>query len=487
MKRIQVAIGMLMTLAAAATPGAQSSTAERIRRIENGLLPPVIVKGQPLRPLVLENRMRELLVPGVSVAVFENGRIAWARGWGWADVAAGRRVDAATLFQAGSISKPVTAAAALALASRGRLSLDEDINTYLMSWKLPDNEFTAQRKVTLRHLLSHTGGVTVSGFRGYAGREEVPTLLQLLDGVRPANSGPVRVDIPVGTRWRYAGGGYAIVQLAIQDVTKQSFAAALRELVLEPAGMGSSTFVQPLPADLGVKAATGYRADGAAVGGSSHTYPEQAAAGLWTTAEDLARFAIAVQQAAAGTATRPVLSREMATRMLQPVMDEYGLGVSITGSGRETLFGHTGGNAGFRGQLVAFKDYASGVVVMTNGDRGLTIAVEIARAVAKEYGWTSPRPVERTPGIANPGDYAGFAGIYEVPTRSPPVVLAIEADGAKLYRVVNDVRAELLAENPTTFFATDSDLRIEFLRDTSGRVTEARVWQGGIERKALRK
>ena len=144
------------------------------------------------------------------------------------------------------------------------------------------------------------------------------------------------------------------------------------ELVLEPAGMSRSTFVQPLPADLRDKAATGYRAAGDPVGGRSHTYPEQAAAGLWTTPEDLAPFAIALQQAAAGTSTRPLLPREMATRMLQPVMDEYGLGVSVAGSGRETLFSHTGGNAGFRCQLVAFKDNASGVVVMTNGDRGTT-------------------------------------------------------------------------------------------------------------------
>jgi hypothetical protein len=172
--------------------------------------------------------------------------------------------------------------------------------------------------------------------------------------------------------------------------------------------------------------------------------------------------------------------------MLQPVLDEYGLGLSLTGSGRETLFGHTGGNAGFRCQFLASKDQTSGVVVMTNGDRGLTIAAEIARALAAEYGWAGPRPVERTLGTANPSDYAQFAGIYEVAVRSA-VVLAIEADAGKLYRVVNDMRSELMAENHTTFFATDSDLRIEFLRDPSGKVFEARVWQAGIERRAIRK
>jgi CubicO group peptidase (beta-lactamase class C family) len=487
MKRIHAAIAVLTLLAAAATLGAQNPPDERIRRIENGLLPPVLVKGQPIRTLKLDDRMRELNIPGVSVAVFDNGRIEWTRGWGMADVAEGRRVDAETRFQAGSISKPVAAVAALLLVSRGRLSLDQDINTYLTSWKLPDNEFTAKQKVTLKHLLSHTGGVTVSGFRGYAGGEAVPTLQQLLDGGRPANTAPVRVDIPVGKSWRYSGGGYEIAQLAIQDVTKQPFADTLRELVLEPAGMSRSTFAQPLPAGLRGKAATGYRATGDPVSGGSLTHPEQAAAGLWTTPEDLARFAIALQQAAAGASTRPLLPREMAALMLQPVMDGYGLGVSVTGSGREAQFSHSGGNAGFRCLLVAFKDTASGVVVMTNGDRGTTIAPEIVRAVAREYRWPGLSPVERTPGTSDPSAYKDFAGRYEIPTRSPPVVLLIEADGGKLYRVINDVRAELVPETPATFFATDSDLRIEFVRDTSGKVIEARVWQGGNERRAVRR
>ena len=215
---------ILVTLAAAAaTLVAQGSTDERIRRVENGLLPPVVIKGQPIQTMKLEDRMRELKIPGVSVAVFENGRIAWTLGWGMADVAEGRRVETDTRFQAASISKPVAAAGVLALVSLGQMSLDDDINKYLTSWKLPDNEFTAKHKVTLKHLLSHTGGVTVHGFRGYAVGEDVPTVPQVLDGKKPANSAPIRVDIPVGTRNRYAGGGYTIAQLAIQDVTKKPF------------------------------------------------------------------------------------------------------------------------------------------------------------------------------------------------------------------------------------------------------------------------
>lgn len=476
---------LVMMLAGAAI-AAQSPADERIRRIEAGLLPPVVLKGQPLRTAKLEERMRELKIPGVSVAVFENGRIEWTRGWGVADASTGQKVEPDTRFQAASISKPVAAAAALALVSKGRMSLDADINTYLTTWKLPENEFTAKQKVTLRHLLSHSGGVTVSGFRGYASNEAVPTLVQLLEGAKPANSAPVRVDIPVGTRYRYAGGGYSIVQLAIQEVMKKSFADAARELVLEPLGMRHSTYVQPLPTELHGKGASAHRATGEAIPGRWHTYPEQAAAGLWTTPEDLARFAIAIQQMAAGTAKTTIMSRELASTMMQPVIDDYGLGLGISGTGRETRFGHGGSNVGFRCTLTAFKDTASGVVVMTNADRGGEILQDIVRAVAREYGWSGLAPLERTLGTADPTLYKDFAGRYEIPIRSPPVVMLIQTEAGKLYRGSGPGRVELLPESATTFFAMDSDMRIEFVRDASGKVTEARVWQGGIERRATR-
>lgn len=472
---------------AAAAVVAQNSADDRIRRIEAGLLPPIVLKGQPLRTSRLEDRMRELKIPGVSVAVFDKGEMAWVRGWGVADATSGQKVESDTRFQAASVSKPVAAAAALALVSKGRMSLDADINTYLTTWKLPDNEFTAKQKVTLRHLLSHTGGVTVSGFRGYATNELVPTPVQLLDGAKPANSAPVRVDIPVGTRYRYAGGGYSIVQLAIEEVTKKSFAEAARELVLEPLGMRHSTYAQPLPAELHGKAASAHRASGEPIAGRWHIYPEQAAAGLWTTPEDMARFAIAIQQMAAGTAKTTIMSRELATTMMRPVIDDYGLGLGISGTGREARFGHGGSNVGFRCSFMAFKDAASGVVIMTNGDRGGEILQDVVRAVAREYGWPGLAPLERTLGSADPAVYKDFAGRYEIPIRSPSVVITIETDGGKLYRGSGPSRVELLPESAATFFAMDSDMRVEFVRDANGKVTEARVWQGGIERKATRR
>jgi CubicO group peptidase (beta-lactamase class C family) len=378
---LAVALSIAVAIAALA---AQRPVEPRIRRIE--------------REARLTDRMRELRIPAVSMAVFHDGRLEWLRAWGMADVAARRRADPDTRFQAASISKPVAAAAALALVSRGRLSLDANINDHLRSWKLPDNEFTAKQPVTLAHLLTHSAGVTVHGFRGYAKGEDVPTLVELLDGAAPANSAAVRVNIPVGSKFRYAGGGYEIVQLAIEDETRKPFAQAARELVLEPFGMRRSTFLQPIPADLRAKAATGYRANGDPVAGNWHVYPEQAAAGLWTTPEDLARFALELHRIATRKVEK-VMSHELAWRMLQRQFDRYGLGFVVTGDGPDARFSHGGSNEGFRCHLLAYRETGSGVAIMTNSDNGGALAQELVRAVGREYQWGGLEP-RSTPRMA---------------------------------------------------------------------------------------
>jgi CubicO group peptidase (beta-lactamase class C family) len=380
--------------ALALTAQSDSSVQQAISRIEGALVPPEIVKDRPIQTRTLAERMRELKVPGVSAAVFRDGRIEWTRGWGVADVESGRRVDPQTRFQAASISKPVAAATVLALVAQGRVSLDADVNGILTSWKLPPNEYTAAAPVTLRRLLTHSAGTTVHGFRGYATDEQVPTLVQLLDGVKPANSAPVRVDIPVGSRWRYSGGGFEIAQLVVESVTKQPFAETARELVLQPLGMTSSTYVQPLPADLRNKAATGYRSSGEPVAGRWHTYPEQAAAGLWTTPEDLAKFAIGLQQIASGK-SKAVMSQALAQDMLRRQYEDWGLGVGVTDQGAGTYFSHGGSNEGFRAFWVGYRDRASGAVVMTNSDAGGAIAQELVRTVGREYHFAGLGPVER--------------------------------------------------------------------------------------------
>src|SRR5215203_2156218 len=271
---LSLAISLLLPLA---RPAAQDATpAPRHARIERGLLPPVLIKGMPAWSL--EERLRYYKVPGVSVAVIRDFKVEWARGYGFKDAESREPVTERTLFQAGSISKPVAAMTILKKVEQGKLSLDEDVNAKLVSWKLPENELTAKKKVTLANLLSHTAGLTVHGFPGYAAGEKLPTVPQVLDGAPPANTEPVRVDLEPGTRFRYSGGGTTIAQLLLTDTERRPFPDIARETVLAPLGMTDSGYEQPLPAARARLAATGYRADGKPVEGKFHVYPEMAAA-----------------------------------------------------------------------------------------------------------------------------------------------------------------------------------------------------------------
>ncbi|MBA2356493.1 MAG: beta-lactamase family protein [Acidobacteria bacterium] len=361
---------------------------ERATRVEQALRGPNVIKGRAPRLHTLAERMATLKVPGVSVAVVDDGRIAWARGYG--DTGDGSRVTPETLFQAASLSKAVAAMVALRLVELGRLSLDEDVNARLTSWQVPPSAAAEGVPVTLRRLLSHTAGLTVSGFPGYAVDAPVPSLVQLLGGAAPANTAPIRIDTKPGTTYRYSGGGYQVVQLLIEDVTRRPFAEVARELVLDPLGMTHSTFQQPLTGPRLAGSAAGHDGDGAIIPGKRHTYPELTAAGLWTTPSDYAQVILEVQQ------PRRVLRRATADTMLTPVLDGYGLGFGVQETDGQASFSHGGSNRGFKCVVRGYRGRPRGAVVMTNSDNGSRLANEVMRAVAVEYDWPDFKPRERT-------------------------------------------------------------------------------------------
>ncbi len=358
--------------------------------VESALLPAVTTRGEPVARPSLADRMAELGVPGVSVAVLVDGEIAWARGYGLADVESARPVTPNTLFQAASISKPVAALAALRLVESGRVDLDGDVNVHLTSWRVPGNEFTERAPVTLRGLLTHRAGLTVWGFPGYGPDEGAPDGPGVLDG--RGNTDPVRVYKAPGESWRYSGGGYTVMQQLVADVHGAPFATVMQEEVLDPIGMSRSTYEQPIPPDRQDDIATGYRVDGERVPGGWHTYPEQAAAGLWTTPSELALYAREMQRAWRGESDL-VLGEALAREMLTPDADDWGLGPAISEDGER--FRHGGSNQGFRCTFAAYIEGDDGVFVMTNSDSGGELAAEIAITVADAYGWSGPRPEER--------------------------------------------------------------------------------------------
>lgn len=468
----------LLLLLAVGCSTLSASDAARIARVESGLQPGQVIKGVPVPRFNIMERLAHYKVPGVSVAVFENGDLAWARGYGVVEDGTSTPVTPSTLFQAASISKPVAAVGAMVLVERGKLVLDEAVNARLKSWKVADTELAKSEPVTLRRLLSHTAGLTVHGFRGYAADDAVPTLVQLLNGEPPSNSKRIEVDIPPGSRHRYSGGGYSVAQQLMIDVSGKPFPDLMRELVLTPAGMKDSTYEQPLPTALVARAAVGHHPTGKPIAGKRHTYPEMAAAGLWTTPSDLARFAIAMQKAWSGAAGM-IVSRETAQLMLapQPSSPSYGLGFGLN----ETEFGHGGSNAGFRCTLVAYKD-GRGAAVMTNGDRGAELAREILNAISAEYGWPGYKPRERETVAVAPATLQAYAGEYQF----PEFVAAVAVQDGKLsLTIAGQGTWELLAEADDRFFSLRPGIPpIRFVKDAAGKVTE--ISAGGLTGKKIR-
>lgn len=461
-----------LVLSTSAVPAFAQSKAEpkidtveaRIKRVESGLLPAVLIKGDA--PWSIEERMRHYKAPGLSVAVIKDFKIDWARAYGVKDIETNEPVTTETLFQAGSISKSVNAMVAMKKVEQGKLSLDEPINNKLVSWKLPENEFTAKKKVTLRNLLSHTAGTTVHGFPGYAIDEKIPTLPQVLDGASPANTAAVRVDFEPGSKFRYSGGGTTISQVAIMDIEKKPYPEIAKETVLDPLKMTNSTYMQPLPADWRKQAASGHLRDGSLVKGKIHIYPEMAAAGLWTTPTDLAKFAIELQLSLAGKSNK-ILKQESVDAMTTAVLDDVGLGFFIEKRGQALYFGHGGADEGFRAELMVNRKNGYGVVVMTNSDNG-EILREVGRGVAREYGWEEflPAPHEVIALDANKlGDYLGR---YLV---NPDRVLTIKNENGKLMAYPTGDRAfEILPTSETTFVRRDANVQYKFVRSGTNGV-----------------
>ncbi len=429
----------------------------RIFAVESGLAPPVELVGQPPVRRDLAAEMVRLHVPAVSIAVIHEGRLEWAKGYGQAR-ATGGQVTPETLFQAASISKSLTAMAALKLVEQGKLSLDAPINSELKSWKLPENDLTRGHPVTLRELLSHTGGTSVHGFPGYATTAPVPTLTQVLDGAKPANTPAIVVEAEPGAKFSYSGGGYTVVQQAIIDVTGQPFPEVLKALVLDPVKMGNSGYLQPLLPSLMNKAALPVDDQGKPVPGGPHTYPELAAAGLWTTPSDLARWVIEMQQAAAGKG-KHVLTAAMTRTMLTPVTDGYGLGVESHKTEGHASFSHSGGNEGYRCFYMGYEN-GDGVVIMTNSDAGGDLYQEVLTSLAREYGWPDYKPAQRTAAQVPVAELLQFAGKYQAKDAFPFEITAT-AKGLELSIAGRPAEA-LVPASGSSFFVTEGRMQMSF-------------------------
>jgi len=387
----------LFALAACATADAPDRSDDpHLAAIENGM-PEIPLTGEaPLR-LTFSQWMDALAVPGVSVAVIDDFEVVWTHGFGFADATTRVPMTPDTVLQAGSIAKPLTAMVALRMVDRGQLTLDGDINQSLTSWRLADNEFTAQEHVTLRRLLSHTAGVTPGGFDGYAPGAELPTIQQILNGAPPANSQAAQVLAAPGSVMAYSGPAYTIVQLALTERANRPFPELMRESIFVPLGMRNSTYEQPLPQRFQRRAASGHTLGGGVEEGRWRVHPEMAAAGLWTTPSDLAQVAIEMARARRGESQR-VLSPEVAQRMLTEERESSALGWMLGSGGG--MFWHNGGTEGYRAHMRMYSETGDGLVFIANSDNGFDVMFDLTNAVAADRAWPNYTPRSLSPVVA---------------------------------------------------------------------------------------
>ena len=453
----------------------------RIKDILANLRPRTGLAGQFGPPHRLSDRLAYYHTPGVSVAVIHDFAVEWARGFGRCAARFPHTVTPHTLFQAASISKPVFALAVMRLVEAGQLDLDQDIAHYLSAWRVPANAGW-RPKITLRHILSHTAGFTVHGFPGYQASERLPTLPQILAGAAPANTPPVEVNLLPGTQFRYSGGGFTVAQQLLVDVLQQPFPQIMRALILDPFELANSTFAQPLPARWASRAATAHW-KGIPLKGRFHAYPEMAAAGLWTTAGDLAALGVRLLRILHGQDSAGPLTSATVAAMLRPQLADQavgagefmGLGFFCNGQDDAFSFGHGGRNEGFVSQWHVYKNTGQGAVVMVNSNEGQGLMDEIFRAIGAEYQWppesSQPKPVIR---LAEPRNYVGH---YTSKTAAP--IQISMAGGRLMLQYGSQPPLRIFPTSDVAFFARAVNAAIQFERDEHGAVASLILTQEG--------
>ena len=342
--------------------------------------------------------MQKHNTPGLAIAFIENGMLKFAAGFGVLNSEKETTVNADTVFSVGSVSKVINAVLILRLVDKGLLDLDVDVNHYLKSWKIKKNKFTSSKKITLRHLLSHTAGLTVHGFPDFYPGEELPTVIETLEGKAPAKTPAVQSIFTPGIKMKYSGGGITVSQLVVTDVTGLSYPEAAKKYVFDPLEMKRSTFLNPLPKTHGNIAKAHDRAGKLTAKPRGYqAMPEMAASGLWTSANDLAKFMKALISSYHGESN--FLMKETTRTMMTPIeisnaqkivqhdpKRQTGVGVflSVLENG-ETLFSHNGSNESYKALIKGWLESRSAIVILSNGAKARPLIKNIAQDLVVYY------------------------------------------------------------------------------------------------------
>lgn len=334
--------------------------------------------------------------------------------------------------------------------------------------------------MTLRQLLGHTAGTNVAGMKGYELGAPLPTLTQILAGEAPANTPAIEMEGQPGSRWSYSGGGYVVVQSAMSETSGEEFAPLMRELVLSPLGMHASGFEQPFPKDRAKAAAKGTASDGSQLPGGWRIYPEQAAAGLWTTPSDLARFAIGLARSTRGEGGT-ILGKEAATQLIARGPGNWGLGIDLGPADGPRQISHTGKTIGYTSMFVIYPDSCKGAVVMTNGYDGGWLINEIMRAISDVHHWPSRKqePAQATVPLTDEiaDRFIGTYRLKDFPTER--FTISRDPAGSLFWARDGHVGRTLMPVNEAKLFSPDSIMTIEANNLEESRASTLALGFGG--------
>ena len=434
---------------------------DKTTNIENSLRGPVVI-SEKSQTMNLEERMRHYNVPAVSIAVIKDSSIDYEKAYE-------KNVNQNTIIQAGTISKTPKASRIITQVQQGKVNLDEDVNKYLKRWKIKHNQnYKETDKITLRQILSHSAGLSVSGFPGYEIHKKLPSIIDVLNGdPKLANTKPVEVIHKPGEKFQYSGGGTTVSQLILEDVTGEDYATWMEKNVLKPLDMKVSTFKQPLPKELQSKATAGHDLDGNVIDGKWHAYPEKGAAGLWTTPTDLAKFLIAMLKISEGSTDYPI-NKKMQDEMFQKQIkgfknSDVGLGVFLSGNKEDFSFSHDGRNEGFISRMVAYPELKKGFIIMVNNDAAFNLMDEITNGIADTYNMPGFKKVTKESVKYSLGDYPDILGTYK--NKEYTLDIISKENTLFLYDPNLKTKKRLYLKNNQRFFFLEDAIEIEYLQD----------------------
>jgi CubicO group peptidase (beta-lactamase class C family) len=463
----------------------KSITRKRIKTVERGLMRAVYLKGMPPEKLTLRARMEFYHIPGVGIAVLDKNKLEWARAYGEKDNQTRQPLTEETLFQAGSFSEMMAAAAAVQLVEQGKLDLEGSVSAQLRSWRFPPVMAVPETAITPGSLLTHSAGISDQVFDGYEQGEPLPSLMQIINGENPARNRPVWIPgrKSSASRTRYSEPGYVILEQLFRDVTNRPFDAYIKETILDPLGLKSSTFALPLPEEMKQRTASGHVREGQPAKGLWKNYPEAAANGLWTTPTDFALFLAELLQTA-GDGPGKILSPGSARFLLSPQVEGYGFGFMVEGRGDDINFNLRGRTHGYACFMTVYPAKGQGAVIMTNSDNGPLLIQEILCALSEVYDWPHYKSEEKPVLRLDPETYRQYVGKFEV---TPDYVLDVEVEDYYLViRPTGQTPTKFYAEGQTLFYAIDPYVRVQFIRDSSGMCDRLVLWQQDYELEAKR-